>query len=156
MRVDKAAAWLRYTVLFDTLSSVGCCPCFFILTTPRDVPDPDLFKVTIMLGLVLEVIALALITVGSYYLIRRRHIGLVTTAAVLCFLLALKTLLCTTWPGWLLLSRALVQDFCLFLPTLATVVCTMLTSFSGYMGGTKTLLVLQDPEVRLSFQQRRY
>jgi len=154
-KVEKAASWLRYTVLFDMLSSVSCCPCFFFITARRDVPEPEVFEVVVLLGLLVELMVLAVITIGSYYLIRRRLHGLVVTAAVLCFLLALKTLLFTAWPGLLLLFRALMQDFCLFLTTLAVVACTILATVSGIMGGTKTLLVLQDPEVRLSFLERR-
>ena len=49
-------------------------PLLFILTTRHDVPQADVFEMVVVLGVLTEVVMLALICIGSYYLAVRRRL----------------------------------------------------------------------------------
>jgi LSD1 subclass zinc finger protein len=151
-KVERPASWLRWVVWSDVLGSFLCCPCFFNLTTRRDVPDDEAFLFVVGAIWLAELIFVVLVGIGSHYLTRRKAYGLVITAAILSLLLGIKNLLSLAWPGLFLVFRATNKDGCFLFPALMMLLVLAIAAVSGLTGGIKTLLVLQDPEVARDFR----
>jgi LSD1 subclass zinc finger protein len=150
-KVDRAASWLRRTVLFDFFPTFLCCPVIIEIARWVKVPEGEPLVVAMLAGGLFILCPNVLVLAGLHYLTRRRFVGLVMTTGLLAFVVALKDLMLAFW-----LVQGLLQAVrlgpCVSLLILGLLALAAAATVNGVIGGIQTLTVLNDPEVRRDFR----
>jgi hypothetical protein len=142
-RIAGAVSWLRATVAVDVVASI-----FHLMLFGFVIPHPVGALFFILIGLIVFAVflyaPLTVIAFGAGSLAAQRRYGLVITAAVLSFLVGLLTL---AQAGVLVLAALANSSVG---PLLAGLLAGLGTA-CAIVAGVKTLLVLQNPEVKKAF-----